>query len=458
MSDLQAGVAHTDITPPCGLPLLTWSARSVVAKGIHDPLMTQALVLDDGTHRIALVTLDLVTVSREFTDDVRARAERLTGIRGDHILIGASHNHSGPAISTHAGIRTASASDAFDRYAALLPEVVAGIIYAATCNMRPARVGADATSLPGVTVNRFNREHEVDEQLSVLRVTDEAGETFAMAVSFACHPTLIAGHNVLWNADFPGAIRTAVHDRLPGVECLFLQGCTGDIAAWDFWFGNSNPRPHSYEVRDELGVAIASKALEVLPNIETAGDVKLSAESRRIRLQRRQVPWSEEEVAALIQGLEASLPAEEAETWPEHMHTVNSAQLRPELYQLSTLRLYRDLVKRKEELIEAEIQALAIGSTGIVANPFELFSGPGKRIRAQSPCATTFVLGYSNDNLGYLPGTDDFDLIKDVPLNEILDQDQYRWAYGATTTPVNRGEVETLIDESVKLLQAVCGR
>ena len=65
------------------------------------------------------------------------------------------------------------------------------------------------------------------------------------------------------------------------------------------------------------------------------------------------------------------------------------------------------------------------------------------------------MLGYTNDYLGYLPRTQDFRLIKDVPLEEILDQDRYRWAYGMTNTHVQEGELDKLIAASAEALQEV---
>ena len=138
------------------------------------------------------------------------------------------------------------------------------------------------------------------------------------------------------------------------------------------------------------------------------------------------------------------------------MHTTNSAQLFPLGYQRGAVKMYQDMRARRDIPLEAEVQVVAIGDTAIVANPFELFNGPGLQIRRASPFGgATLVLGYANDYLGYLPRTADFALIADVPLEEVLDQDRYRWAYGITNTNVEPGEVDRLIAASIEALHAI---
>ena len=103
--------------------------------------------------------------------------------------------------------------------------------------------------------------------------------------------------------------------------------------------------------------------------------------------------------------------------------------------------------------MQAEMQALAVGDVGIVSNPFELFSQLGRRVRDLSPFATTLVLAYTNDYLGYLPSAEEFDLVNGIPLEEILDQDRYRWAYGITNTNLERGEADRVIETGAELLR-----
>src|SRR5215510_14690514 len=98
MGQLRAGVCRVDITPPLGVQPGAWRLRTGRADGVEEPLLAQALVLDDGRRQMALVATDLLWMPRHVTEAARRRVTALTGITADAVLLNASHNHSAPVL------------------------------------------------------------------------------------------------------------------------------------------------------------------------------------------------------------------------------------------------------------------------------------------------------------------------------------------------------------------------
>jgi hypothetical protein len=454
MGRLRAGVCRVDITPPLGVEPGAWRLRAGLADGVKEPLLAQALVLDDGVRRIALVATDLLWMPRHVAQATRRRVAALTGIPAEAVLLNASHNHSAPVLLEPDSVRAAVRTGGLDGYAGALPDLLAGAVYGADAHRQPAAVGSGTGRAPGISVNRVDPRRPIDDAVSVLRVDGEDGP-MAIVVGFACHGTCVGGQTLQWNADFPHALRTAVERAHPGAECLFFQACAGDLAPLDYWFGNEAPVPHGFPARDRVGWALAAEVRRVLPTIWAASEIDLAVESRIVPLRRRRLPWSEAELDRIERHLAGQHEEAYAGAWPDGIHTATSAQRFPLHYQRGAVGMYRDMQRRQHVPIEAEIQALAIGDTAIVGTPFELFSGPGRALRERSPFASTLVLGYCNDYLGYLPPTEDLDRIADVPLEAVLDQTRYRWAYGMTNSHVDRGEIDRVLAAAEHALRAV---
>src|SRR5438270_10290460 len=95
--ELQAGAATVEITPPVGFPMWGYANRhDAPSTGVASPLFARAVVIDDGTQAIAIVSLDLGRApTGTHTMAIRARIEK-AGI-GQMFLV-ASHTHHGPVL------------------------------------------------------------------------------------------------------------------------------------------------------------------------------------------------------------------------------------------------------------------------------------------------------------------------------------------------------------------------
>ena len=69
---IQVGASIIDITPPKGMAMAGFAARTAVAEGDHDALTVRALVVED----TAVVTIDVIGVDADFSARARARSAR----------------------------------------------------------------------------------------------------------------------------------------------------------------------------------------------------------------------------------------------------------------------------------------------------------------------------------------------------------------------------------------------
>ena len=139
---LRAGAATADITPIDSQFLCGYPHVERYSTGVHDPLMSSALCLTDGKITVLFVANDIVFIPKGIINSARKRIAVASGIDADHIMIAATHTHSGPLVSEI----TAWEADGVipqpdEKYLQLLEDgmVEAGI--EACKNIQPARVG-----------------------------------------------------------------------------------------------------------------------------------------------------------------------------------------------------------------------------------------------------------------------------------------------------------------------------
>ena len=95
--EIRLGAAVVKITPPLGTPLAGYySVRG--SEGVLDDICARAVVLDDGKTQAAMVTCDLIGLSRSVVLEARRIITEKTGIPALNVMISATHTHTAPVV------------------------------------------------------------------------------------------------------------------------------------------------------------------------------------------------------------------------------------------------------------------------------------------------------------------------------------------------------------------------
>ena len=89
----RAGAHAVDIAPRVFPVFINGGFLQNQAIKLNDPIHAKALVLDDGSLRLAIVVVDSCMMPRELIDRAKELARQKTGIPADRILISATHTH-----------------------------------------------------------------------------------------------------------------------------------------------------------------------------------------------------------------------------------------------------------------------------------------------------------------------------------------------------------------------------
>ncbi len=409
----QAGAAVVDISPPKLPVIVNGGMLERTADRIVDRLHARALVLDDGSVRLAIVVVDSCMLPRDLLDTAKELASKATGIPTSHMLISATHTHSAPAAMGCLG------SDADAAYAAWLPEQLARAIGLANENREPARIGwakgTDAENIycrrflmkpgtaatnrfsgkkndraqmnPGIgNANALERTGPVDTDVYILAVETRGGRPLAVLGNYSTH---YAGAPAL-SADYFAVFATRVGelieaDRGPGKPFVGMMSnaTSGDANSIDFT--RKDPRKFDYRT---VGDDTARVAAEAYRGIQFHDWVPLAMRESLLELPVR-MPTEEEvkEAREFLAGAEGK---------PKNVEQV---------YARETLILAEMPATR-----ELKLQAIRIGGLGIAAIPNEVYGSTGLAIKKDSPLAATFTIELANGAEGYIPPPEQHEL------------------------------------------------
>ena len=407
--DWQAALHAERIEP--ALPMsMAGSMSDQVARRIHDPIHVRAMVLRDGKTTIALVLCDSCMIERPILDEAKARMEEETGIAPDHVIIAATHSHTCP---TSAKVFQSVPNE---EYQEQLIERMVTSVATGVLRLEPARVGFGVGQCPEEVFNRrwrmkpsadltnpFGGTDQVrmnpplgssdllepagptDPAVSVLWVRAADGEPMGAMANYALHYVGgVPGDEI--SADYFGEFSRLMGERWKPAAArrkpiVFLSnGASGDINNINFRGHEASPEPFG-QIRRVAG-RVAERALGAIQESSATLEPRLGSIRRELSLGVRKP------TAAELSKAESLL--KEAEGRP--LRTL------PEIYAAET-----QAMSRYPDEVKLWLQAMRVGSVGIVAIPCEVFAEVGLEIKRKSPFPQTIIIELANGYNGYLP-------------------------------------------------------
>ena len=292
----EAGWAEVDITPPVGIALGgRGGSGAVPSTKVLDPLYAQVCyVKDEKGAGFALVSFDIVGMSHDLAEKIRADLVHELGVDWKLAILNCSHTHSGPnMIRENIAAGGPFPQNEVDYFKSLRTKITEAA-RSARKSVKPVDVQIfEGTS--DVAINRRgtnklgkisilpNPKGPIDENLWVLKLTPKDGSAPAVVFSYACHAVIVYGYAYTGiSADFPGVARNALREHLgAGTHVQFVQGFAGNVRpravanAQMNGFGGGNPdklKKAGTDLANDVMAALKGKGDTIKPDFAAATD------------------------------------------------------------------------------------------------------------------------------------------------------------------------------------------
>ncbi|MGW7683386.1 hypothetical protein ACWGID_21805 [Kribbella sp. NPDC054772] len=378
MTDLLLAATSLDVTPPPGHRLDGYAARTGVATGTADPLHATLIWLsgkdDPG---VLWLTLDAIAAGAALSAELAAAAAEAAGIPSSHVVVSASHTHSGPSGWTgeiHPVIPA-------DRERSLVDALV-GAVRSVHLERQPVTATWHSIEVVGVGTNRHRKNGPHDNTAGILALRSLSGSLEAVLLDFACHPTTYGPENMRYSADWPGAARAALAPAVVG----FLQGAAGDVSPRFTRQGRG-----AAEVT-RLGSLLAARVREALA--EPGLELPQSAPAIRrttLTLPVRDIPPIDES-ERLVSAGESRVNAGVDDPSDRISQTRLEGARGQALMAAACLPPTLDL----------SVSAVTMGDVCWINLPVELFAIHGACLQSDSTHPITRVIGYTDGYYGYV--------------------------------------------------------
>jgi len=432
MNTLHAGVASADTTPQPGLNLTGYAVREGPSKAVDEPLVLTVLALREDDSTVLIVAADLCVIDVASALEWRRACARGAGIAEAAVLVNVSHSHSSPGIGKYPELDPPDQLALRAEYWRTFLVSAEDAARRAVASLEPARIAVGWGECRG-NINRRQKAPDggvvigenpsgpCDPSVGVLRVDRMDGGPLAVAFRYSCHTVTLGPKTNMISPDFAGPARRLVASAL-GCTPLFLQGCAGNINPATGIGQDADDSPLVNEDKNRLGQMLGAEVVKVAQSLRThrrrASPVFVESVGRYWLYEYEPCPEVRQGPVAAVETV-LSLPLvpfppvveveEERSGWAEKLRLAReeggtewsvSPIIRFDHWAAGRLQAAKD--GPTPLTITFPLQILTVGDFKILGIPFEVMAETGIALREEFG-PDTFVLGYSNGIVSYLP-------------------------------------------------------
>lgn len=396
---MKAGSAVREFTPKTPQFLYGYPHVPRISEGVHDPLLSSAFYLENHGVGLLFIANDIVYVPRPVAHAVRIRIHEATGLEPEHILISATHTHSGPkTMDTALHQNDPVIPPADTAFVTMFSDTLAEAGIAAVNSACPATLGTAMADSTGIGTHRHDPGGPSNHRVPVLaaRATGDHRWIGWMTIC-SMHPTVLHEDSRLVSADFPWATRRTLQEQRLGTECAVLHhmGCAGNQSPRHVTRGNT------FAEADRIGTLLGEALARAADTLVLHPDPRFKTARRFVDPPRKTFPDPDDAGKRLnrarqrLEALRRTGPATEARTAECDVFGAEHQ------YFLSRLAANGKLDHLYKACTPAEIQVFAIADQYFAGWPAEVYVEYALAVQKKYPKA--HVISLANGTLsGYI--------------------------------------------------------
>lgn len=196
------------------------------ATGLHDDLRASAMVVDDGTTRVAIVAVDAMGFLHDDIVDVRRQIAKVADV--DYTIVCSTHTHQAPDLVGPWG-RTHASGGVNKAYLAKVRRNTAQAVVDAVAALRPARLRFAQDLDAARELVADGRDPQVfDPGIRLVQAVDaETEDTLGVLYAWADHPETMWRTNLEVSADFVHYVREGLENGVYDGERQVMPGLGG---------------------------------------------------------------------------------------------------------------------------------------------------------------------------------------------------------------------------------------